>query len=694
MNKAVHLLALACLMPHSASAAKPSDQACFERLATYAIERPRIPGSWMERPQFDVSRDGEHFIYIERSANVSDNSITDRLWAVDLKDDLKRKLVSMLQTSSDGADLQLPSPSFSPDGTRVAVLGGKATTGVTIFDFPSDLPRTFSLKNAAITDLRWSPDGKSLAVLIATSQARLLRKAFQPSLDWDGSSRSTSRQSLAILDSSSGAIVEEVPLTYDLVGLDAAFSWSPDGRKVAFSAQHSGAATSSRPGPDIYVWDLVTGGIKALSDRPGPNLDPRWSPDGKRIAYLTSERRDLLTGGLQLVVQSSSGLDQLIVSKPDETTGSPYLPTWIDAEHLTYVAMRQMECPVFKVDAIRGTAAILGRQSLGCFGGSKIGAGGSLLMTRHSLENPGEVITTAGHVWSPKILSVQPGGPRLPWRAEAVSWQSKDGDYVINGVLIRARGRQADRALLVSVPGGPAMVTPDSYNDDAPFLPYGPLMNGFSILIPNTRGRGGYGRDFEAAIRDRKDYMEGPLEDILGGVDYATKRLGTPRSRMALAGFSYGGILAAYAASNVHAFRATISMEGVVDFYSRALLEYGGPNQQAANANMGFGNPYDIGEKERLISQSPLLSIDALQTPVLLECGENSLGPTDCLKFFRTGNARGSAPVKLAIYPRTAHQILEPALRLDSAKRQLEWLRRWIPASPSDAGDKGCYGLQ
>ena len=86
MNKAVHLLALACLVPYSGSAALPSDNSCFERLTAYAIERPRIPGSWMERPQFDVSRDGKHLIYVERSANVADNSITDRLWTIDLKD--------------------------------------------------------------------------------------------------------------------------------------------------------------------------------------------------------------------------------------------------------------------------------------------------------------------------------------------------------------------------------------------------------------------------------------------------------------------------------------------------------------------------------------------------------------------------------------------------------------------------------
>lgn len=694
MNKKVHLLALVCVMPHSSYAAKPVEQACFERLTTYAIERPRIPGSWMERPQFDVSQDGKHLTYVERSANVADNSITDKLWAVDLRGDLKRKLISMLQTDRDGANLRLPNPSFSPDGTRVAVLGGRSRAGITIFDSSREISSTISRENAEIIDFRWSPDGKSLAVLIVTSPMRLLRSGYQASLDWDGSSHTAVRQSLAILDSSSGATIDEAPLVYNLVGFDAAFSWSPDGNRIAFSAQHSGAATSGTLGPNVYVWDLGTHDIKPLTDRPGPNLDPRWSPGGKKIAYLTADGRDLLKDGLQLVVQSTSSLDRRIISKPDETTGTPYLPTWIDTEHLAYVAMRQMECPVFKVDAIRGTSTILGQQPLSCFGGTKVGASGRFFMTRHSLENPGELVFTERHAWPPVTLTDHQRAPRLPWRAEAVSWPSREGDYVINGVLIRAGGHRAESALLVSVPGGPAMVTPDSYNDDAPFLPYGPLLNGFSILIPNTRGRGGFGREFESAIYDRKDYVEGPLEDILGGVDYATKRLGTPRSRLALAGFSYGGILTAYAASNAHAFRAAISMEGVVDFYSRALLEYGGPNQQAANANMGFGNPYDIGDRERLLSQSPLRSIDALQTPVLLECGENSLGPTDCLKYFRTGNARGSAPVELAIYPRTAHQILEPALRLDSARRQLEWLRRWIPASPSDAKDRDCYGLQ
>ncbi|MFX4086785.1 MULTISPECIES: prolyl oligopeptidase family serine peptidase [Sphingobium] len=690
-NKAAWLLATVFLTPHASFASQPIQKACFERLATYAIERPRIPGSWMERPQFDLSPDGDQLIYVERSANVADNSLKDGLWIVDLHGGVERKLISTLQTSSDAADLRLPNPLFSPDGTRVAVVGNR---GITIFGLRGEPPNIIGVDDAKIADFLWSPDGKSLAVLLVTLSSYPLRSGYQAPPDWDGASRDAVRHRLVILDSSSGTAIAEAPASYDLVGIDSAFSWSPDGRKIAFSAQYSSAATSGTMGPNIYVWDLGTQDIETYVEHSGPNLDPHWSPDGRRIAYLTADGRDPLTSGLQLVVQGTNGRDRLIISKPDETTGTPYLPNWIDADHLAYVAMRQMECPVFEVDVNRGTGTLLGQQPLSCFGGIKVGIRGRLFMTRQNFENPGEVVSTQRHRWAPAALAGLSSSLRLPWRAEAVSWQSKDDDYVIHGVLIRPNRQRAASALLVSVPGGPAMVTPDSYNDDAPFLPYGPLLSGFSILVPNTRGRGGYGRDFEAAIRNRKDYVEGPLEDVLGGVDYVTKQFGIPKSRLALAGFSYGGILTAYAASNVHAFRAAMSMEGVVDFYSRALLEYGGPNQRAADANMGYGNPYDIGERARLLSQSPLSSIDGLQTPVLLECGESSLGPTDCLKFFRTGNSRGSAPVELAIYPRTGHRILEPALRLDSAKRQVEWLRKWIPTSPLDTEDEDCQWLQ
>jgi dipeptidyl aminopeptidase/acylaminoacyl peptidase len=243
-------------------------------------------------------------------------------------------------------------------------------------------------------------------------------------LDWDGSSYNSVRDNLAILAASSGAILNEAPAAYNLVGLDTAFSWSPGGDRIAFSALHSATDASDPVGPGIYAWDLRTHEIETLVDRSGPNFDPRWSPDGNRIAYLTADGQDMFKNGLKLAVQSTSGPDRLILSKPDEMTGTPYLPTWIDADHLAYVAMRQMECPVFKVDASHVTTSILGRQPLSCFGGVRIGADGTLFMTRHSLDNPSEVVSTNVHQWAPMTLTGR-STLRLPWRAEAISWQSR-----------------------------------------------------------------------------------------------------------------------------------------------------------------------------------------------------------------------------------------------------------------------------
>lgn len=92
--------------------------------------------------------------------------------------------------------------------------------------------------------------------------------------------------------------------------------------------------------------------------------------------------------------------------------------------------------------------------------------------------------------------------------------------------------------------------------------------------------------------------------------------------------------------------------------------------------------------------QSPLWSTDTVRAPILLECGANSLGPSDCLKYYRTANVRSKNPVNLTVYPRTGHILSEPALRLDSAKRQRAWLNRWMPTQSSTAAsNKACYAL-
>jgi len=58
---------------------------------------------------------------------------------------------------------------------------------------------------------------------------------------------------------------------------------SPDGRRIAMGLRESGLA------PDVWVLDLTRGLLSPLTHGPASNFDPVWTPDGKRLIYI-SER--------------------------------------------------------------------------------------------------------------------------------------------------------------------------------------------------------------------------------------------------------------------------------------------------------------------------------------------------------------------------------------------------------------------
>ncbi len=64
------------------------------------------------------------------------------------------------------------------------------------------------------------------------------------------------------------------------------FAWSPDSKLIAFDAQRDPDLSSSDTS-QIYVVDLADKRVKKLLDGHGPNQRPRWSPDGRQIAYET-----------------------------------------------------------------------------------------------------------------------------------------------------------------------------------------------------------------------------------------------------------------------------------------------------------------------------------------------------------------------------------------------------------------------
>jgi hypothetical protein len=174
---------------------------------------------------------------------------------------------ALVTEKRQGGDLNV-GPALSPEGTRIAFLSERELFSVELFvadtgtgDVTKRLSRT--VVDPHIESLQfinsagsWDRAGKRLA-LGTVSKGRPL---------------------LVILDGQSGERLKEIP--FPTLGEIATPSFSPDGRRVVFSALANGFS-------DLFVYDLEQGALKPLTQDAFADLQPVWSPDGTTIAFVT-----------------------------------------------------------------------------------------------------------------------------------------------------------------------------------------------------------------------------------------------------------------------------------------------------------------------------------------------------------------------------------------------------------------------
>jgi len=181
------------------------------------------------------------------------------------------------------------SPSFSPDGRRVAFARAIGSNiEVMVCDRDGSNVRRLTNSSGIDTNPAWSPSGREIAFT---------------------SSRS-GRPQIYVMDAE-GSNLRRV--TFEGEYNDGA-SWSPDGTRLAYSTR------SERNRFDLAVVDLVSLAARRITSGGGSNEAPTFSPDGRRLAF-TSTR----AGGTQvfsLRVSDGGDLEQLTFE------GSNFAPDW------------------------------------------------------------------------------------------------------------------------------------------------------------------------------------------------------------------------------------------------------------------------------------------------------------------------------------------------------------------------------
>jgi dipeptidyl aminopeptidase/acylaminoacyl peptidase len=606
-----------------------------------------------------------------------------------------------------------PKPEDREDGTQVYLLpldGGEARR-------LTDLPR-------GVDWFEWSPDGSRLVVgstsLATTREEDARRRGKTLKREPDSPPESDYRyvDRLNYMLNGAGFTYDRVTHAWivDVAGgeprrltdgpvPDEDPAWSPDGSRIAF-ARNRRRDHDLRFRRDIVVASVADGRVTPISGGPDSIFfAPAWLPDGQTIAALggripaNAYRNDIWLfaadgsearpdGGRNL-----SGRHDLMpasLMNSDVTTGEgTRLFPMADGRWITFSAPVDGAFELWRIATDDGRVERLtnDRHYISAFDLIEVGGAGrrTIAAIRSTPTELPDVHVADGARRPLALRRVTDLNAELRSEVELrepierhVTVDGRD----IQGWLIPAgKGRQP---LVTEIHGGPHTLYGWS-----PFWEFQMLAaNGMSVFYCNPRGSEGYGRAFNEA--NLRDWGDGPMRDVLAGVDaLLADRLADP-DRLGVTGGSYGGYLTNWIVGHDQRFRAAIACRSVTDL---SMMFLTGDISQGEWAELEFGTlPWNGATILR--EQSPITYAERIRTPLLIQHSERDIrttvGQAEALFTVLRSLKR---PVRLMRVPDENHELTRsgtPFRRVENLIQVRDWFRhflvegrRRLPAPPS-----------
>ena len=132
-------------------------------------------------------------------------------------------------------------------------------------------------------------------------------------------------------------------------------SWSPDGKRIAFTSSRviNVNVVGGHPPrvvgepPQIYVMDADGKNQQRLTNNDFAEWEPSWSPDGKRIAFTSSGTMD--TAGWHIYVVDADGKN---LRKLDPNNQGGWYPSWSpDGKRIVFVSHRAGNYEIYVMNA-------------------------------------------------------------------------------------------------------------------------------------------------------------------------------------------------------------------------------------------------------------------------------------------------------------------------------------------------------
>ncbi|MGB8507984.1 MAG: S9 family peptidase, partial [Pyrinomonadaceae bacterium] len=459
---------------------------------------------------------------------------------------------------------------------------------------------------------------------------------------------------------------------------DADPQWSPDSTRLAFVSDRTGKAFDESRNTD--VWVMAVDGHSApvkISDHEEADDSPRWSPDGKTIAF-TGEVRERDHPKIFLAPATGGAPSRLAADALDLI---PSALDWAEAGRALYFESGvKGEYQLFRVDVASRKLTQVTKGARAVRNVDINDATRRMIYTANDFKHLDDLYVADLDGKNERRLTKL--NERL-WNnlqfadVERMTYKGADG-WDVDGFMVKPVNWQEGRKypMILSIHGGPAgQYGVDWYQE---FQVY--AAKGWAVFFTNPRGSTGYGQKFERGIENewgRNDYT-----DVMNGVEAAlAKYPWVDRERLGVTGGSYGGYMTNWIVGHTDIFKAAVTLRSVVNFISDE-----GTRDGAYGHSPDFGG--DLFEKFDLYwERSPLKYAKNVKTPILILHSDNDyrVPLEQGEQWFRALKHYG-ATAEFVIFPRENHNLTrtgEPKHLVESMNWQIYWFDKYLNGNSS-----------
>ncbi len=673
-----------------------------------------------------LSPDGKTILYGVSYTSVEDNRSCRNLFACDADGSNRRQLtryassVSNARWSADGKHVR-----FIQDGQIwEAPFKGKSLGKRT---------KLSEVENG-VSEFAFSPDGRQ--VMYISTVPGPVRTAKDAGLD-----KANAYVAESLMARHWDHWVTEIPHTFvakfdgrkvgegkDILGADSPYelptepfggleqlSWSPDGRYIAYSCRKkTGIEYAFSTNSGIYIYDVESGETFPLKTDGGYDTDPAWSPDGKRLAWISMERDGYEADRQRLLAVEMSGgrpagpIAELTGGYVYDVSGIAWTP---DSKEIIFPST---------IDAVGALCAVASDGSspvrrltpedwwygFGTPFDVKSDEGGlHLLTTWQSMKFPTEIVRVDVPVSgaASHIAISDENGDILSRLAdigeERITLKTPEGEDLHCWVLYPPKFDATGKWPAVEMfNGGPQTSLDQSWSYRWNFR----LMaqQGYVVVLPNRHGDSGFGQAWKEQISG--DYQGLNMQDYMIAGRWAKSQPWC--TGVAGVGASYGGF-SVYNMMGLHGdlYKCFISHAGIFDeramWYTTeeawfgnwdngGLREYAYRPGEVGPAGDGVtfggmqqaGAPYaDVAKSRYHYDNDPQSRVTRWHTPLLCMHGEKDyrIPYEQGLAAFTAAQMMG-VPSKLVIFPEENHWVTRPQNSLFWHRTFYGWLEQWM----------------